>query len=111
MDKIIDTVLCASIDDETRFRQILEKLIDDGSIEAYSAFTNERKSKATARKRKVRIDFILKYTLHCTHFLHNQHFLELLPLGRSPKGNVNSRQVVLVAQLTVLKKHWKRKLI
>lgn len=53
MDKIIASVLCATVDDEPRFRQILEKLIADGSIEAYSAFTNERKSKATARKRKV----------------------------------------------------------
>jgi len=56
MDKVIDTVLCATVDDEPRFRQMLEKLIADGSLEAYSAFTNERKSKAIARKRKVRID-------------------------------------------------------
>jgi len=58
MDKIIETVLCATIDDEPRFRQILEKLIADGSIEAFPAFTNERKSKAIARKRRVRIDLI-----------------------------------------------------
>jgi len=54
MDKIIETVLCATIEDEPRFRQILENLVADGSIEAYPAFTNERKSKAVARKRKVR---------------------------------------------------------
>jgi len=55
MDKIMDSVLCSDSDDEPRFRQILENLIADGSIEAYSAFTNEKKSKATARKRKVRL--------------------------------------------------------
>ena len=53
MDKIIDSVLCATVDDEPRFHQILERLIADGSIKAYAAFTNEKKSKASARKRKV----------------------------------------------------------
>jgi len=53
MDEILESVLCATIDDEPRFRQILEKLIADGSVKAYSAFTNERSSKAVARKRKV----------------------------------------------------------
>ena len=53
MDKIIESVLCATVDDEPRFRQILESLIADGSVEAYSAFTNETKTKANARKRKV----------------------------------------------------------
>jgi len=54
MDKIMDSVLCATVDDEPRFRQILEQLIANGSIEAFFAFTDERKSKAAARKRKVR---------------------------------------------------------
>jgi len=54
MDMIIDSVLCATVDDEPRFRQILERLIASGSIKAYSAFVRENKSKATERKRKVR---------------------------------------------------------
>jgi len=63
VDKIIDSVLCATIDDEPRFRQVLEKLIADGSIETFPAFTNERKSKAIARKRKVRMDLIEMHLL------------------------------------------------
>ena len=51
---IINSVLCATIDDEPRFHQILEQLIANGSIEAYAAFTNEKQSKSAARKRKVR---------------------------------------------------------
>ena len=53
MDKIIDSMLCATVDDEPRFRHILENLIADGSIRAYTAFTNEKKAKSVARKRKV----------------------------------------------------------
>jgi len=55
MDKIIDSILCATVDDEPRFRQILDGLIADGSVKAYAAFTNEKKSKSEARKRKVRL--------------------------------------------------------
>lgn len=53
MDRIMESVMCATVEDEPRFRQNLGNLIADGSVEAYSAFTNERKSKAAARKRKV----------------------------------------------------------
>jgi len=55
MDKIIDSVLCATVEDESRFREILTRLITDGSVKPYAAFTNEKKTKATARKRKVRV--------------------------------------------------------
>jgi len=53
MDKIIESVLCATVEDEPRFRCILEMLIADGSVESYHAFANERSSQAVARKRKV----------------------------------------------------------
>lgn len=55
MDSILDSMMCASLNDEPRFRQILETLIADGSVMAYAAFTNEKKSKAAARKRRVRV--------------------------------------------------------
>ena len=55
MDKILDTVLCATVDDESRFRQILQKLIADGTVEEYPCFINEKKWKSAARKRKVKM--------------------------------------------------------
>jgi len=58
MGGIIDSVMCATVDDEVRFRQILEGLIADSSIEAYPDFVNEKKSKSLARKRKVIIGII-----------------------------------------------------
>jgi len=52
MDDIIDNVLCATVDDEPRFRTILEDLIAKGKLSAFDAFTNERTSKREARKKK-----------------------------------------------------------
>ncbi len=52
MDKIMSTVLCATVDDEPRIRSIIQKLIDDESVTAYEAFTSESAKKQEARKRK-----------------------------------------------------------
>ena len=54
MDAILENVLCATIDDEGRFRKILQKCIKDGEVPKYPAFTTETKSKKKERKRKVR---------------------------------------------------------
>lgn len=53
MDDIIDTVLCATIDDEPRFTKILKGLIKKKEIPDFPAFSKEGKSKKNARKRKV----------------------------------------------------------
>lgn len=53
MDDIIDTVLCANIDDEPRFTKILKGLIKKKEIPDFPAFSKEGKSKMKARKRKV----------------------------------------------------------
>ncbi|XP_050404664.2 dnaJ homolog subfamily C member 9 [Patella vulgata] len=52
MDVIIDSVLCATVDDEQRFRDILADLIKKKEIPKFKAFTNEKKSKKNARKQK-----------------------------------------------------------
>lgn len=54
MDDIIDTVLCATIDDEPRFTKTLKGLIKKKEIPDFPAFSKEGKSKKNARKRKVR---------------------------------------------------------
>ena len=52
MDKIMSSVLCATVDDEPRIREIIQKFIDDKEVTAYKAFTSEPKKKQEARKRK-----------------------------------------------------------
>jgi DnaJ family protein C protein 9 len=56
MDHIIDSVMCATVEDEPRFREILKGLIDEGTLTAYSAFTLEKKSKQEARKRRAQAE-------------------------------------------------------
>jgi hypothetical protein len=55
MDRIIDNVLCASVEDEARFRTIIEGWIDDNTVKPFTAFTHENKKKREERKRKVRL--------------------------------------------------------
>ena len=45
-------VLCATIDDEPRFRELIEGWIEEGSVPAFPSFVGEKKSKRKARKRK-----------------------------------------------------------
>ena len=45
-------VLCATIDDEPRFRELIEGWIEEGSVPAFPSFVSEKKSKRKARKRK-----------------------------------------------------------
>lgn len=54
MDEIIDSVLCATIDDEARFTKILKGLIKKKEIPDFPAFSKEGKTKKSERKRKVR---------------------------------------------------------
>jgi len=51
-NKIMNSVLCATIDDEPRITEILQKMIDDGEVNSYKAFTSETKKKRDARNRK-----------------------------------------------------------
>lgn len=52
MDEIMDSVMCATVDDEVRFTKILKDLIKKKEIPDYPAFTKESKAKKTARKRR-----------------------------------------------------------
>lgn len=52
MDEIMDNVLCATADDEERFRDILLELISNKEIPNYKKFSREKISKAAARVKK-----------------------------------------------------------
>ena len=45
-------VLCATIEDEPRFRELIEGWIKEGSVPEFPAFVGETKSKRKARKRR-----------------------------------------------------------
>ena len=52
MDTIIDTVLCATAEDEPRFAKMLQAWIDNDEIPAYEKFTQETKENKKKRKKK-----------------------------------------------------------
>jgi DnaJ homolog subfamily C member 9 len=58
MGLIIDNVLCATVDDETRFRKIIESWISDKTVKPFAAFTRETEKKREDRKRKVDINLL-----------------------------------------------------
>ena len=53
MDQIMDNVMCATIDDEERFRDILNGLIQDKVLTNYTKFSKEKANKSKTRQRKV----------------------------------------------------------
>lgn len=53
MDKIMEMVLCASVlDDEDRFRAILDEWIEKGDVPKYKAYVRETKAKREHRHKK-----------------------------------------------------------
>lgn len=52
MDHILEEVMCASIDDEPRFRDLLTKLIEEESLPALPAFVKESKQKRKRRRKR-----------------------------------------------------------
>jgi DnaJ family protein C protein 9 len=63
MDDIVENVLCASPDDEDRFRDILQKLIKNKELPRFENFIDESEKKKKARKRKVLLllEFLLPF--------------------------------------------------
>ena len=45
-------VLCASIDDEPRFTELLTRLIEEGALPSYPAFVKESQQKRKRRRRR-----------------------------------------------------------
>ncbi|XP_013385220.1 dnaJ homolog subfamily C member 9 [Lingula anatina] len=56
MDEIIDSVLCASVEDEPRFRNILTELIKRKELPSFKKFAKESRAKKDARKRKAQAE-------------------------------------------------------
>ncbi|KAL2101732.1 hypothetical protein ACEWY4_003493 [Coilia grayii] len=56
MDSIMESALCAEIDDEPRIRGILQSLIDAQKIPALRAFTHESAQRRRNRKRQVEME-------------------------------------------------------
>merc|ERR1712226_1052922 len=52
MDKIMDSVILARLEDEERFREIIDKLIEDKEVKAYKIYTHEPEKKRKARHEK-----------------------------------------------------------
>lgn len=53
MDHILRSVLVCTVEDEPRFRQIIDAWIEEGRVQAYEAYTHETDKKKAKRKRKV----------------------------------------------------------
>ena len=51
MGQIIDSVMCATEEDEERFRKIINELIESKEVDGFKAFTKENKKEKKARKR------------------------------------------------------------
>merc|ERR1711909_4011 len=51
MGQIIDSVMCATEEDEERFRKIINELIESKEVDSFKAFTKENKKEKKARKR------------------------------------------------------------
>ncbi|XP_071824798.1 dnaJ homolog subfamily C member 9-like isoform X1 [Apostichopus japonicus] len=54
MDQIMANVLCCTADDEERFRQTLQELIESEELPEFDTFSKENKKKKSARKRKAK---------------------------------------------------------
>ena len=52
MDTIIDTVLCATQDDEPRFAEKIQGWIDSEDVEALDKFSHETKENKSKRKKR-----------------------------------------------------------
>ena len=55
MDVIMDSVMCATVDDEDRFRDLLNDLITKKEVPSFKKFTKEKKVKKSQRKKRVRL--------------------------------------------------------
>lgn len=53
MDSILENMLCCTMDDEDRFREMIEEFIEKEEVPKYKAFTDEAKSKKKKRRKKV----------------------------------------------------------
>lgn len=53
MDRVMESALCCSHDDEPRVRDILQRALDAKEVPAYRAFTHESAKKKSTRRRKV----------------------------------------------------------
>lgn len=66
MDRIMESALCSSHDDEPRVRDVLQQAIDAKEVPAYKVFTHESAKKTSSRRRKVSgLSFI--WTSRLTH--------------------------------------------
>ncbi|KAG8238993.1 hypothetical protein J437_LFUL005050 [Ladona fulva] len=53
MEYILETVLCATIDDEPRLRELLQNMIDEEEIPEFPKFTNESQTNKKKRRKKM----------------------------------------------------------
>lgn len=56
MEKILDNMLCSTVNDEDRFEKIINEWIDKGEAPEYDAFINENKEKKKKRKKQAKAE-------------------------------------------------------
>lgn len=59
MEKILDNIMCSTIEDEARFADVINKWIADEEVPEFEAFTKE--SKSTKKKRRKQVFICLLY--------------------------------------------------
>lgn len=52
MDMIMNSVMCATAEDEPRIRGIIEEMIESKEVKSFKAFAKETQKKRDTRKRK-----------------------------------------------------------
>ncbi|KAK2704430.1 hypothetical protein QYM36_016729 [Artemia franciscana] len=53
MDIILDSIMCSTIDDEPRYREILLDMIKKNEVEDFKSFSRENKKKKESRRKRV----------------------------------------------------------
>ena len=71
--KIIDSVMCATIEDEQRFRDLLQPLIDSKELPTYKKFSSE--SAASKKKRQSKVNIFLRSQFVRSFYCSIEHML------------------------------------
>ena len=72
MESILENVLCTTMDDDGRFRDILKTFIESGELPKFDSFTKDDRKKKKARKEKVcnsQTLFILEANYVASHMM------------------------------------------
>lgn len=79
---MLDNIMCSTIEDETRFADIINKWIADGEVPEYEAFTKESKSTKKKRRKQVSpIYFFLAFFSLTVDLIYVEVFIQIFLLS------------------------------